>query len=54
MIRFKAMPSEKPEVTSAAKPTKADKTKGKTAAAASKQDLLDLASDAEDQADDKD
>lgn len=49
MIRFEAMPNEKPAATSAAKPSKA----GKTVASASRQDLLDLPSDEKDQADDK-
>ncbi|WP_339761952.1 hypothetical protein [uncultured Hoeflea sp.] len=53
MIRFEAMPNEKPAATSAAKPSKAGKTKGKTVASASKQDLLDLPSDEKDQANDK-
>ena len=51
MIRFEAMPDEKPAASSAAKPSKAGKTKGKTAVSASKQDLLDLPSDDKDQAD---
>ena len=58
MIRFKAMPTEKPEDTSAAKASKASKTKGKVYKAktkkdnsASEQDLLDLPSEAEEEKD---
>jgi hypothetical protein len=51
MIRFKAMPTEKPEDTSAAKASKASKTKVKAVKSASKQDLLDLPSDVEDEKD---
>jgi len=54
MIRFEAMPNEKPEDTSAAKPakaSKASKSKGKTAKSASEQNLLDLPSDVEDEKD---
>ena len=51
MIRFKALPNEKPEDTSVAKPAKASKSKDKIAASASKQDRLDLASGEEDEKD---
>jgi hypothetical protein len=54
MIRFEAMPNEKPADTSAAKPakaSKASKSKAKTSKSASEQDLLDLPSDVIDEKD---
>ncbi|WP_290775800.1 hypothetical protein [Hoeflea sp.] len=51
MIRFKTVPSDKPDDTSAAKPSKTSKTKNKTAEAAQKQDLLDLPVGEEDEKD---
>lgn len=51
MIRFKTMPNDRPEDSSAAKPAKTSKTRSKTAEAAQKQDLLDLPADEEDEKD---
>ncbi|MGJ8570510.1 MAG: hypothetical protein ACSHXI_07410 [Hoeflea sp.] len=51
MIRFEAIPVEKPEDKSVAKPAKGGKTKSKAATAATKQDLLDLPSNEENEKD---
>jgi len=57
MIRFKAVPNDKPEDTSAAKPDKpvkagkTSKTKAKTAKSDPEQDLLDLPSEVDDEKD---
>lgn len=51
MIRFKTVPNDKPEDTSAAKPSKSSKTKNKVEKSVPKQDLLDLPANEEDEKD---